>query len=237
MPVIVEIRDEGAGEDIFKKVFNYFIYVDEKFSIYKPDSEISKINRGEIQPENFTEDIKIVLKLSEETKKQTNGYFNIQQPDGSVDPSGLVKGWAIYNASHILDKEGFANYYIDAGGDVQVKRSREQEPWTVGIKNPFNEHEIVKVLHVFTEGVATSGTYIRGQHVYNPHNIGEELTEIVSLTVIGPNIYDADRFATAAFAMSREGVELIEKLPGFEAYSIDKNGHATYTSGFNKLIK
>ena len=79
------------------------------------------------------------------------------------------------------------------------------QPWRVGIRNPFQRDELVKVLAISDHGVATSGTAIRGQHIYNPWQHGLQFTEVVSLTVIGPSIYDADRFATAAFAMGRSG--------------------------------
>ena len=102
----------------------------------------------------------------------------------------------------------------------------------MGIRNPFNLHEIVKVLAVSNCGVATSGTSIRGQHIYDPHTTSPLSTDLVSLTVIGPNIYEADRFATAAFAMGSAGIMFIEQLAGFEGYAIDRHGQATYTSDF-----
>jgi thiamine biosynthesis lipoprotein len=79
--------------------------------------------------------------------------------------------------------------------------------------------------------MATSGIYFRGEHIYNPHN-DSQVKEVVSLSVVGSNIYDADRFATAAFAMGREGINFIEKLEGFEGYQIDREGMATMTSNF-----
>ena len=85
-------------------------------------------------------------------------------------------------------------------------------------------------------GMATSGTYIRGQHIYNPLD-DKEITEIVSLTVIGPNVYEADRFATAAFAMGKEGINFIERTAELEGYIIHKDGIATLTSGFEKYVK
>jgi thiamine biosynthesis lipoprotein len=54
----------------------------------------------------------------------------------------------------------------------------------------------------------------------------------VSLTIIGPDVLEADRFATAAFAMGQRGIHFIEQLPGFEGYVIDANSKATLTSGF-----
>ena len=79
MPITVEI-DDASRPEIFEKVFFYFQSVDEKFSTYKETSEINKINRGEITLENCSEEMKTVLKLSAETKKQTNGFFDILKP-------------------------------------------------------------------------------------------------------------------------------------------------------------
>ena len=67
----------------------------------------------------------------------------------------------------------------------------------------------MKVLYPKGAGVATSGTYFQGQHIYNPHSPAQKLHEIVSLTVIGPDILEADRYATAAFAMGRKGIIFI----------------------------
>lgn len=238
MPITVEIIDASADERDIDEVFSYFKYVDEKFSVYKSMSEISRINSGEIKEENCSEDMKTVFALSEETKIKTNGYFDITAPDGKRDPSGLVKGWAIHNASKILEKRGFNDFYVEAGGDIQVRGKNGQgRDWRIGIRNPFNTKEIVKVVRLENEGVATSGTYIRGQHIYNPHQRNKPILEIVSLTVIGPNVYEADRFATAAFAMAEKGIGFIENLAGFEGYAIDKNGLAVMTSGFEKYAE
>jgi len=49
-------------------------------------------------------------------------------------------------------------------------------------------------------------------------------------------VFEADRFATAAFAMGRKGIQFIEELPGFEGYMIDAQARATYTSGFERYV-
>ena len=238
MPITVEILDDKESKDAIESVFSYFGYIDDKFSTYKDMSEISRINRGEIKEADYSKDMARVFALSEETKSKTGGYFNILFPNGKYDPSGLVKGWAIHNASKMLEEQGTRDFYIEAGGDIQAHgKNSEGRAWRVGIRNPFNIQEIVKAIYINGEGVATSGTYIRGQHIYNPFRPRETITEIVSLTVIGPNIFEADRFATAAFAMSREGIRFIEGLDGFEGYIIDRSGIATMTSGFGKYTQ
>jgi thiamine biosynthesis lipoprotein len=235
MPIVVDIADTHATNDDIEEIFKYFTYVDNTFSTYKEDSEISRFNAGKLKKEDLSDDVKKVFELCEETKQLTNGYFNILK-SGVYDPSGLVKGWAIMNAAEMLKKKGFKHYYVEAGGDVQTSTEKHKQEWLIGIRNPFNPDEVVKVLAIRNEGVATSGTYIRGQHIYNPHLPGEKITEIVSLTIVGPNIYEADRYATAAFAMGKMGIKFVEDLPGCEGYMIDKDGVAIYTSGFTRYI-
>ena len=239
MPVVVEIADREVTQELFEEVFAYFTYVDEMFSTYKKDSEISAINEGKKKPSEWSDDVKRVFALAEETKQATNGYFDIVTPDGSYDPSGLVKGWAIYNAAQLLRNRGVSNFYIEIAGDIEAAgHSALGKPWSIGVQNPFDKkREIVKAIHLSNKGVATSGLYARGQHIYNPHKKSTVETNVVSLTVIGPNIYEADRFATAAFAMERKGIEFIEDLDGFEGYAIDTKGMATFTSGFNQYTK
>lgn len=237
MPITVEILDEHANESAFKKIFNYSTEVDRIFSPYKEGSEVSKINSGELSVQEYSPQMREVFRLAEQTKQQTSGYFDVRRPDGKIDPSGIVKGWAILNAAQLLKQDGYENFFVDAGGDIQSARPEHLEPWHLGIRNPFNTAEIVKVLRIRNEGVATSGTYKRGMHIYNPHDPMQILDDVVSITVIGPNVYEADRFATAAFAMGRQGINFIESLPGFEAYQIDRMGVAIQTSGFNKYIQ
>ncbi len=239
MPITVEIADTRASDSALQKVFDYFQYVDNTFSTYKDTSEVTAINKGLIPKNAYSKDMKTVFALSEETKKITHGYFDIARADGTYDPSGLVKGWAICNAANLLADDGYQNFYIDAGGDIEARGYNSSgNPWRVGIRNPFNQEQIVKTLHITNTGVATSGTYIRGQHIYNPKERNLPIEDILSLTVIGPNVYEADRFATAAFAMGKEGISFIETgLDGFEGYMIKADGIATMTSGFEKYTK
>jgi FAD:protein FMN transferase len=235
MPVTLEIVDAGVNEAAFNEIYAYFESVDERFSTYKEQSEISKINRREIALEDASEEMQNIFALAEQTRTETDGYFNIER-NGQYDPSGIVKGWAILNASQILLGQGYQNFYVDAGGDAEVHgMNSDGQPWRVGIRNPFNMYEIVKVLSLRDCGVATSGTSIRGQHIYNPHQPNQSITDIMSLTVIGPDVYEADRFATAAFAMGKEGIYFIEQLNGFEGYMIDQNKQAMFTSGFERF--
>lgn len=235
MPVILEVTGE-AGE-VSEEVFKYLESVDNKFSTYKEDSEISKINKGLTKEGDYSEEMKKVLSLSEEIKHRTNGYFDIKTPKGNLDPSGLVKGWSIYQAAKILDERGIDNYYLSIGGDVEVRgKNQKGQGWSVGIQHPFEQDKIVKAIHLNKGGVATSGIYLQGSHIYNPTD-GSAANDVVSLTVIGPDVYQADVYATAAFAMGKEGINFIEGLKEYEGYMIDKEGIATMTSGFERYVR
>jgi thiamine biosynthesis lipoprotein len=237
MPIEIEIVG-GDTNAAFTAAFAYLESVDERFSIYKEKSEISQINRGELSHEAASSEMKEVFALAEKTRVETNGYFDIRRPSGGVDPSGIVKGWAIWNTAKLIHDAGFENYFVNAGGDIAMSGKNAQgEEWSVGIRNPFNTSEIVKVVYPKGRGIATSGSYIRGDHIYNPFAPEEKIQEIVSITVIGPDVLEADRFATAAFAMGKAGIDFIEQLPSFEGYMIDSQGIATMTSGFGVYTK
>ncbi len=237
MPITVEITDPKAMEDVFDEVFSYFDYIDKKFSPYRTDSELSSFNAGRLSTDDLSEDMCTILEFAEKTKQETDGYFDIRNRAGLLDPSGIVKGWAIRNAASIIKKRGFDDFYVEAGGDVQISgRNERGDKWSVGVKSPLNQSQIVKKLALENVGIATSGTYIRGDHIWDPKAKDRPIADIVSLTVIGPDVYEADRFATAAFAMGKSGINLIEETGGLEGYLIDKAGTATMTTGFMKYV-
>ncbi|MDR3472755.1 MAG: FAD:protein FMN transferase [Devosia sp.] len=236
MPITIEVVGAPSAAPL-AAAFACFRAVDERFSPYKDDSEVSALNRGQVEPAAMSTELREVLALSEATKAATRGYFDIRRPDGKIDPSGLVKGWAIRNAAALIADAGYVDYYVEAGGDIQCAgHNASGGLWRVGIRNPFNDTEIVKALQLGNAGIATSGNYVRGAHIYDPHIATWDLADLVSLTVVAADVYDADRYATAAFAMGRDGINFIEATPGLEGYAIDRNGIATMTSGFKRLV-
>jgi thiamine biosynthesis lipoprotein len=232
MPVLVEVCDPQVTKAHMSKVYEIFTQIDEQFSTYKSTSEISQINLGKLPLSAASSAMQQVLRACEATKQETDGYFDISH-NGQLDPSGYVKGWAIAQAAEYLSTQGFKNFYVNIAGDIQTAGYNEEgKPWRVGIQNPFNPAEIIKVVHLSGNAIATSGNYLRGNHIYNPHQPAQAPTELVSLTVIAQGIIDADRFATAAFAMGSAGLSFLATHPSLEAYGIDSTGTATFTPGF-----
>lgn len=237
MPVTIEITGSDVDPQHFERLFSHFEHVEEVFSPFRATSETSRINRGHLRADDCSDEMKTIMRLAERTHAETDGYFDVHR-NGVFNPVGIVKGWAVYQASELLRQAGVWDFYIEAGGDIQLSGLNEAgDYWAVGIRNPFAQREIVKFLRLSDMGIATSGTYARGQHIYDPFTAeGDTIDEVVSLTVLGPNVYEADRFATAAFAMGSQGVGFIEQESGLEGYMIGKNGIATMTSGFADFV-
>lgn len=236
MPVTVQVADDGAEDRAFQEVFDDFELLDRTFSPFMADSEVSRIDRGELRLEDAGELVRQVAGLCRQYERATNGFFSAWIA-GRFDPSGLVKGWAIDRACSLLDRHGYRNYFVDAGGDVQTRGcNAEGGPWRVGIRHPVQREKFARVVLASGLAVATSGTYEKGDHVLDPHT-GRPATGWLSFTVVGPDIVEADVYATACFAMGGEGLDFVSRTAGYEAYAIDRRLQAVYTAGFDALCE
>jgi thiamine biosynthesis lipoprotein len=177
-------------------------------------------------------DLRTVLDECARLWRETDGFFDAFA-SGRLDPSGYVKGWSVEVASARLAAAGSVNHCINAGGDVRARGSPAPgEPWRIGIRHPVARGSVVRVVIGRDVAVATSGTYEKGSHISDPHT-GEPVQDLVSLTVVGPGILEADVQATAAFAMGPHALAYLETLPGYEGYAIGPDLRATWTSGFD----
>jgi len=228
MPVVVELRDEAADDEaLFDSVFGWLRCVDATFSTYKADSEISRIGRGELTMEEASDEVRYVLARCEELRAETGGYFDARVPSG-VDPSGLVKGWAVDRAAAILDAAGRTAYAINAGGDIRFRGGS----WRIGIQHPLEPQAVARIIEADDLAVATSGEYERGSHVRDPHT-GQPPSGILSVTITGPDLGTADAYATAAFAMgATRATHWTARLRGYEALTILADGRVLATPGF-----
>lgn len=232
MPVTVQCPD-GTNPVAIEGIFEFLKTVDDKYSPYKETSDVAKVNRGELVAADYDDELQTILNIAEQTKHETNGFFDVWH-DGAFDPSGIVKGWAIAKAAQKMH-EYTEDFYIEIAGDIQVSgRSLSGEDWKIGVRNPFDRTQNISVVALHNKAIATSGTAIRGQHIYNPKSQTALNDSLISLSVIATDIIDADRIATAAFAMGAEGIKFIEQLKGYEGYAVTKDHIVTMTSNWQK---
>lgn len=230
MPIIVDVRDDidPAAVDA---AFDWFRWVDTTFSTYKPESEISRIARGDLSPAAAHPEVRQILQRSEDLKYDTEGYFDIDA-GGSLDPSGVVKGWSVDRAASILERAGAENYAVYAGGDIRLHGRPDGEPeWRVGIQHPLIRDKMAAVVVGTNLAVATSGEYERGRHIYDPHT-GTPPSGLLSATFTGPDLATADAYATAAFAMGEQAVSWITRIYGYEAMIITADQQVFSTARF-----
>jgi thiamine biosynthesis lipoprotein len=170
--ISLDVRDAFVSPEVLERAFDYLRAVDMRFSTYKPESEVSRLSRGEIAEKECSPELREVLALCEQVKVTTEGYFDIRahREDGRIDPSGLVKGWALEKAGRILEAARARNYCINGGGDVVARgQAARGRPWRVGIRHPLVADKLATVLTIVDGAVATSGAYERGDHVRDPH--------------------------------------------------------------------
>jgi thiamine biosynthesis lipoprotein len=235
MPIIVDVRDE-VDEARIDAVFDWFRWVDATFSTYRADSEISRLNRDELALRECHEDVRRVIARCRELRDETDGYFDAERVvDGAIDPSGLVKGWSVDRAASLLDDAGVVNYAVNAGGDMRLRGDAvPKRRWRVGIQHPLIRDRIAAVLETDDLAVATSGAYVRGDHVVDPHT-GRPPDGVLSVTVVGPELATADAYATAAFAMGADGSEWTRGLRPYEAMTITADEKVLSTAGFPRM--
>jgi len=233
LPVVVDVRDDSEAGAAVGRLFEWLRWVDATFSTFKEDSEISRINRGELRRDDAHPEVLQVLERCGRLREETDGYFDMRTPEGSLDPSGLVKGWAIDRAAGILDDAGLHNYAVSGGGDMRVLgRAVPDFAWRVGIQHPLDRQQVAAVVETTDLAIATSGAYARGDHVWNPHS-GRPPSGVLSVTIVGPELGTADAYATAAFAMGPERApHWTARLAGYEAMTILADETVFKTGGF-----
>jgi thiamine biosynthesis lipoprotein len=234
MPVTIDWRDGAADRTALDEAYRELAAMDALFSPFRHDSEVSRINRGDLLTRAANPLVRDVLGLCDLYGLATGGCFSAW-PDGRLDPCGLVKAWAVDRACAILERQGARDYLVDAGGDVVARgRPAAGARWRIGIRHPVERDRVARVVIASDLCVATSGTYERGPHIVDPRS-GRAAAELTSLTVVGPDIVEADAWATAAFVMGADGLDFVESRPGYEAYAIFPDLRARWTSGFDRL--
>lgn len=218
------IADVGDWTEAIADAVGWLHQVDETFSTYRADSAISRLRLGDDVHDPLVDE---VLALCERYERETDGAFSARLP-GGLDPSGLVKGWAVEWASGILREHGSSNHAVNGGGDVQLAgEAAPGRPWRVGIADPFDPTRLLTTVEGTDLAVATSGTSERGLHLVDP-STGEPAQRLASVTVTGPSLGWVDVAATAAFVKGPAAIDWL-RGQGLEGIVVDLHGTVTRT--------
>lgn len=229
--VSVHVHDSASVSrvsEVVDEVLNELERLESIFSTFRPDSEILRIQRGELHHLDASREVIDVLDACFFMESISAGAFSSRRADGSLDPAGFVKGWAVERASRLLDEAGLRHWSVSLGGDMQLGDAPDVDDdrprgWKIGIADPLDRTRVVSGLLVQRGAVATSGTAERGMHIHDPRT-GRPADHWASLTVCGPSLSWADAFATAAFVMGESGLEWVHRFDGYTALGVRPDG-------------
>jgi len=214
----------------YKDSIAFLQLVDQLFSTYLPDSQVSRLRRGEIEIKEADQPVQQVWQACLEIKELSDGAFDPWAVPGGFDPSGYVKGWAADQVSEQLIKQGAKHIQVNAGGDISVRGGKDANtPWKLAVAHPSIKGEISKLYSITTGAIATSGSAERGDHIIDPHSktvaVGAR-----SATVIGPDAGISDALATALVVSGRDGATWFAKdeLLEYSCWVVDRHTDTTW---------
>ncbi len=230
MPVSVALRGRHATDEradmACDAVMSELRWVDRVFSTYRDDSFVCRLDRGEIAREQCPLEMAEVLELGRLAEAASDGAFSIWRP--GLDPSGVVKGWAVERAAEHLRALPETDFCLSAGGDM-VCHASVGPAWEIGIENPFDPSRLIARVPVSHGAVATSGTAHRGEHLVDARD-GSLPEGVAAVTVIAASLTWADIDATAAYALG-------ERAPAWLSTRVGRMGLVVWADGSTTRVQ
>lgn len=208
-------------------------HVNRTMSTFRPDSELSRYRRGELDPAQYS-NLAEVLARAEDACRVTSGAFDPHWRGGRADPTGLVKGWAAQRCAEIGMRFGLAGLQVNAGGEVCTRGTRpDDRPWRIGVENPDHDRMLLDVVEEHDLHVATSGTSRRGCHIAGVH-AGQRIRQA---TLVGPDLAAADAYATAMVATDDPyGLSVRLEPLGYGSLLLDVDGCCHASTGWPGVL-
>ena len=173
---------------------------------------------------------------------RANGTVRFLRSGMRIDLGGIAKGHAVDRAIALLQARGIKHALVSAGGDSRVIGDRRGRPWTVGIRDPRQRDKVIAVVPLSNAAISTSGDYeryfeaegVRYHHIIHPRS-GQPASGVRSVTAVGADSTTIDALSTSIFVMGvKNGLALVESLPGVEAVVVDADGKIHYSSGWKR---
>ena len=168
-------------------------------------------------------------------------------PEGlRLDLGGSAKGWAAHQAARRLAE--YAPALVSAGGDIAITpRSGQAQNWQIGIKDPFHAEAEIARISLRAGGVATSGTDHRhweqgGEwrtHIIDPRSSAPVESDVLSATVIAPNLMEAEMAAKTCLILgSEQGAQWLNTRSGNAGLFVLQNGIIALSNNMeNYMVK
>ena len=229
-----------AGADpssaVLVDVERVFAGFDEKFSLYLPSSELSRVASSELPLMDASDELRDAYALALTWRESTRGAFSPHRPDGIIDLSGVVKALAMHAAGAVLNAAGHTDYCLNVGGDVLANGEPSAgTAWSVGIVDPADRSLLLTSISLPAGrgGCATSGSTERGDHIWT---VSSASAEFVQATVVADDIVTADVLATAIIAGGSDTLDLVTRRWPVDVMTIDAAGAIRMTPGMSAAM-
>ena len=153
----------------------------------------------------------------------------------------IAKGYIVDAGVAELRAHGMTNVLVEAGGDLMASGHKAPStPWEVGIEAPRGARDgFMATCGLVDRAMCTSGDYQqyysadhREFHVLDPRR-GHSPRQLASVSVTAPTAMLADALATTCMVLGpQESLQLLERLPGCEAFMVAKDLRTITSSGF-----
>lgn len=236
--ILIELSSQKVGEEKLavasKEAEEFLFKIDELFSTYREDSQISALRAEKMNIEDADPLVKEVWERCLQARELTGGSFDPWIVAGGFDPSGFVKGWAADKCGEIFNNYEIENSLVNVAGDISVRGGLLSDgvvgPWPLQIRNPEKFDEVVKDIPMHTGAVATSGVGEKGSHIKDPFT-GLIAIGALSATVMGPDGGMAEVLATALIVAGQDGAGWFNKpeLADYSAFVIDRHSDTSWS--------
>jgi FAD:protein FMN transferase len=227
---------ETPGRTAPHGIRDVFTRADQRFSLYRHDSEASALARGQALTA-ASEGFRAVYAIANDWRLATDGAFTAHRPDGVIDLSGIVKAWAMARAEDVLGAAGVTSWCLNVGGDVATRGSQaDGSPWTIGLVDPFDRGRLLVAATIDPErgAVATSGSSERGDHIWR---VGDPaLPRFAQVTVAAADIVMADVLATAIIAGGPGRLNSFTEVWPIDVLTVFGDGEMLATPGMRAAI-
>lgn len=159
----------------------------------------------------------------------TNSTIFLEKKGMKIGFGSIGKGYAADKGRELLQSIGVKGGIVNASGDVAAWGTQpKNQPWKVGIRNPFKPHKMLRILSLKNGSVTTSGSYekfaeINGRrysHIIDPKT-GWPSTGLTSVSVWGPSAEFANFLSTSIMVLGKkEGKALLKKFPNYKGVII-----------------
>lgn len=236
---------EAETQNVIAQACEILHEADRTFSLYKPESPLSRLARGEASVRELPPVVDEIWTECDAWQKATDGWFSAMTPQNTFDPSGVVKTWAAKRAAEYIVQAGIDDFTMNAGGDVWLSNELTSDTdWRIAISKPISIASpdagvltVIDLKNTDYRAMATSGSAERGNHIWDPKSPGKTApTELVQVSVVANDLVTADVWATAAFAEGIRAVEHLNKIEGVEALFVSTSGELAATDGFAELF-